>query len=615
MAYSLIQELKRRNVFKATTAYLVLAWVVIQVTSEAVPALGLPDWVNTLVFLLGALGLPFVILFSWAFELTPEGIKKDAEVAQSDSITSVTAQKLNYVIIGLLVVAIGLMLFDRTPSSGEQQAPIISSSAEADSATNIASIAVLPFMNMSNDPEQEFFSDGITEELLNVLAKIDTFEVASRTSSFKFKGSKDKIPDIAKDLNVRYVVEGSVRRAGQTIRITAQLIDSSNDRHLWSDTYDRPLTVDNVFIIQDEISQNIVSALSKELGLDEVITVQTTHTTDNLSAYELYLQARAIQTTRLNLDDVTRLLDLALEQDPDYADALALAAVNYALLAVYGTELPLTRQELSDKSVEYANKAISLNDNSANAYAVLGFNLHLLSMSGTKIQWSKGFEYYKKAIALNPKNPQALNWLAAGKMTLGYLNETRELLLQCISAEPTYSSCHANLMFVEAALGDDSAAIKRLETVLNMGGLDIVDYAPILSFVRLDMPLAFKTYSASETAFKGWSGHDDLFQALKTPEQDHSQLLAELLDYSDSYMTGRTTMFRDYPLLQSLIMISLGFHDTFLSQFNWEPALKRYRQSETFKSNLINMGALNYWREYGFPEQCRPLGEDDFVCD
>jgi len=397
---------------------------VIQVTAEAVPALSLPEWVNTLVFFMGVMGLPFVILFSWAFELTPDGIKKEADVDRSDSIASNTGQKLNYVIILLLVVAIGLVLFGKNTAYNSQPSQVASESNGQTSATNdnIASIAVLPFLNMSNDADQEFFSDGITEELLNVLAKIPKFEVASRTSSFKYKNTQETIPGIANDLNVRYVVEGSVRKAGKTIRITAQLIDSSNDRHLWSDTFDRPLTADNIFVIQDEISQNIVAALSKELGLDEVIQVQTTHTTDNLNAYELFLKARAILATRQRFDEVTVLLDEALEQDPEYADALALAAVNYGLMAGYGTELPFTADELKEKSNEYAHRAIELDENSANAYAVLGLNLHITDSEAEETQWAKIFSYYEKAIALNPKNPQALNWLSVGQMTLGYFD-------------------------------------------------------------------------------------------------------------------------------------------------------------------------------------------------
>ena len=241
----IIAELRRRNVFRVGIAYLVLAWVIIQVTDVAVPALRLPEWVPSLIFFFGAIGFPFALFFAWAFELTPEGIKREHEVDRSESITHITGRKFDFAIIGLLVVALGFVVWDaylsdpgeivitEGPADAVEPAPV----EETSKAT--ASIAVLPFADMSADKDQEYMSDGIAEELLNLLAKIPALRVAARTSAFSFKNKDVTISEIGVQLNVAYVLEGSVRKAGNQIRITAQLIDASSDTHLWSETYTR----------------------------------------------------------------------------------------------------------------------------------------------------------------------------------------------------------------------------------------------------------------------------------------------------------------------------------------------------------------------------------------
>src|SRR5678815_3443770 len=261
---SLFAELRRRNVFRAGAAYLALGWVVVQITATLVPALNLPSSLVPIVTWIGVIGFPFVIMFSWIYEMTPEGLKRESQVDRSASITHITSRRLDYIIIGLLVLAIGLFAFDRfiprrveppavsreapTPAVSSASTPLAASAAPAASDN---SIAVLPFVNMSSDKEQEYFSDGITEELLNLLAKIPQLQVTARTSSFSFKGRNTAIPEIARTLHVAHVLEGSVRKAGNSVRITAQLIKADTGNHLWSQTYDRKL--DDIFAIQDEI--------------------------------------------------------------------------------------------------------------------------------------------------------------------------------------------------------------------------------------------------------------------------------------------------------------------------------------------------------------------------
>ncbi len=295
---SLIDELKRRNVFKAGAAYLALGWVVTQVTSTVAPVLHMPEWIASVVVWIGVIGFPFVIMFSWIYELTPEGLKRENQVDRTTSITHVTSRRLDHIIIGLLVLAIGLFAFDRfsprkaepVAASDEATTPAIKSAAApstaaASPAASDSSIAVLPFVDMSQSKDQEYFSDGLSEELLNLLAQIPQLRVIARTSSFSFKGKEVDVAEIAKTLNVANVLEGSVRKSGDTLRITAQLIRTADSSHLWSETYDRQLT--DVFKVQDEIAAAVVAQLKVKLLPAQQVT--NPHRTANTEAYNQYL--------------------------------------------------------------------------------------------------------------------------------------------------------------------------------------------------------------------------------------------------------------------------------------------------------------------------------------
>ena len=243
---SLIAELKRRNVFRVGVAYAIVAWLLVEVASVLLPTFEAPVWVMKAFSSLVILGFPLALILAWAFELTPEGIKRESAVDPAESITQVTGRKLDFAIIGLLALAVAYFAVDKFVLQADRI-------PAAESTEQVKTIAVLPFANMSGDPEQEFFSDGISEELLNVLAKVKGLRVTSRTSAFAFKGTNTSIPEIAEKLGVDHVLEGSVRMAGDRVRITAQLIevdtDSRFDSHLWSESYDRDLS--DIFAVQD----------------------------------------------------------------------------------------------------------------------------------------------------------------------------------------------------------------------------------------------------------------------------------------------------------------------------------------------------------------------------
>lgn len=312
-------ELKRRNVFRVGIAYAVIGWLTAQIAEFALTTFEAPVWVLKVFVVALLLGLPIALLFAWAFEMTPDGVKREKDVDRSTSVTGATGRKLNLVIIGTLVLALGYFVWER------QTLPQRSATtAEAGIASaNKRSIAVLPFVNMSADPEQEWFADGLTEEILNSLAKTPDVLVAARTSSFGFKGSTDPIPQIAAALGVDHVLEGSVRRGSDSLRITAQLIRANDGFHLWSETYDRPL--DDAILVQEDIAVQIATAL--ETALDPVaLRAMMSAGTSSVPAYNAYIAGQGLLTeegsgvTARRLQGLDQLV-LATKLDPEFAEA------------------------------------------------------------------------------------------------------------------------------------------------------------------------------------------------------------------------------------------------------------------------------------------------------
>ena len=335
---SLFNELKRRNVFRVGLAYLVTAWVIAQVASLVLTSIKAPDWVMQALLLVLGLGFVIALIIAWAYELTPEGIKKEKDVVRDESITNITAKKLDYITLAAAVGVLGLFGYHQMnpPQAIAPVQAVESNLVSTEDTIDAASIAVLPFVDLSPDKDQAYFSDGISEELLNVLVRVDGLTVASRTSSFGFKGQESLgIPTIAKKLNVRHVLEGSVRKSGEAIRITAQLIDAQTDAHLWSETFDRQLTAENIFAIQDEISSAIVMQLREKLGANIGENLSVEVLTSDLQAYDLYLQARPMVQLRSGLVEADKLLVQALEQDPNFVETWELRAETYTVIDWY----------------------------------------------------------------------------------------------------------------------------------------------------------------------------------------------------------------------------------------------------------------------------------------
>jgi TolB-like protein/predicted Zn-dependent protease len=319
---SLFDELKRRNVFRVATAYLVVGWLLTEVLTTVLETLGTPDWAPRLVVLVFAFGFIPTVVLSWIFELTPEGLKRDHEIDRNSPEQRRYGSKLDYVTVGgVIVLVLFLAFFSATHGPDERPAAVL--------PVNSASVAVLPFVNLSNDEDNEYFSDGLTETLLHMLAQVPDLKVAARTSSFAFKGQNKPIGEIASALGVAHVLEGSVQRSGDRVRVTAQLIRADDGFHVWSEVYDR--TLDDIFGIQDEIAGRVGGALSASLlGTAPGSAIAGLSTLDT-DAYDIYLQARRERATYSygGLQAAEDLLKGALAVDPDFVEAKAELSSNY----------------------------------------------------------------------------------------------------------------------------------------------------------------------------------------------------------------------------------------------------------------------------------------------
>jgi TolB-like protein/Tfp pilus assembly protein PilF len=469
MSHSLFAELKRRNVFRAGVAYLALGWVVTQVTATVAPALHLPDWIVSVVLWIGVIGFPFVIMFSWVYELTPEGLKRESEVDRSASITHVTGRRLDYITIGLLLAAIGFSAFDRfvprrsgsiasgeaAASTGAASSPTAPPPTPAARAVSDSSIAVLPFVSMSEDKANEYFSDGMSEELLNLLAKIPQLHVAARTSSFSFKGKEVPIPDIAKTLLVANVLEGSVRKSGDHLRITAQLVRAADGYHLWSETYDRKL--DDIFTIQDEISAKVVEQLKVTL-----LGANPKARTTDPQAYASYLEARELgrQQKAEAFKQSDALYQQTLALDPRYAPAWTGLAENL----YRETQISmLPAQEAFARAREAAEKALAIDPAYAPAHAWLGY----IALAGER-DFAGAAQHIDRALALAPADVDVLRSAAVLLVNLGRIDEALSLFEAVIRHDPVNTRVLYTKGVTQRFAGQLDAAIATFRTVLSL---------------------------------------------------------------------------------------------------------------------------------------------------
>jgi adenylate cyclase len=420
-------ELKRRNVYKVAIAYAVIAWLLIQIATQTFPFFEIPNWIVRAVIVLLLLGFPVALVIAWAFELTPEGLKR-TEVADELPRKSARSRAWIYIVIVAGAISVGVFFFGRYTATSKQSG-----------LTEVPpkSIAVLPFVNMSADKNDEYLSDGISEELITALSKITGLQVKARTSSFAFKGKSEDIQKIGELLHVSHLVEGSVAKAGNRLRISAQLIQASDGNHLWSDTYDREMQ--DIFAVRSDVAQQVVQALQVKLGV-EATRALTQKPTENLKAFQYYMQGRA-STQRRTRDDLLaaiRYYQKAIEEDPNYALAYAGLADAYGALGFYGYIAPI---EARRKQEEGGRKALALDENLAEAHAALG----AAYMAFAPSDFSLGDRELRHAIELSPSLALAHSYLGNSLVRQGRVDKGLEEYLRARELDPLASNFARNV--------------------------------------------------------------------------------------------------------------------------------------------------------------------------
>ncbi|MGD9387646.1 MAG: tetratricopeptide repeat protein, partial [Gammaproteobacteria bacterium] len=480
----LIAELKRRNVIRVGLLYCIAAWLVLQVADVLFGLIGVPDWSLRLVFGLLLLGLPLALIFAWVFELTPEGLRRERapEELGPDAPRAMpeVPRRLNTTIIVLLALAVVVLLAERSfrppgpeptaattseaaPAAGPAPAPV---SGDAVPATaDPRSLAVLPFVNMSGDPENEYFSDGLTEELLNVLAQVDGLRVAARTSSFRFKGQVGDMADIARQLKVGHLLEGSVRRAGDRVRVTAQLINPADGFHLWSQTYDRELT--DIFAIQDDIATEVAQALRAQL-LGEAMPAVARPPTGNLDAYTAYLRGKqALRSTGYTAyEEADAAFREALSLDPDFAAAHAALAETWRRRANWGiVPWPEAREHVR----EGVARALALDPDQPLAWTLDG---ELTLDNEDDQSWMAVMDAaepsFRRALELEPGQLEASEMLGNLLRARGNDEEALAILLAALERDPLSSRAHLSVGQHYRQLGQMEEAAARFQAAMEL---------------------------------------------------------------------------------------------------------------------------------------------------
>lgn len=625
---SFVQELRRRNVIRVGLFYLVASWLVVQIAETVLPVFDVPDVFVRGIIIVLAIGFVPALVFAWAFELTPEGVKLDRNVQVDPATKHKTTQKLNWATLIAAVLAIGLLVADRMiPESAPVIAPQAASApgsdpstadpVEASNGSDPASIAVLPFADLSPQQDQGYFSDGIAEEILNVLSRIEALSVTSRTSAFAFKSQSElSIRDIADELQVRHVLEGSVRKAADTIRITAQLIDAESDQHLWSETYDRQLTAENVFAIQDEIARAITDALAERLDV-AIEGAEISGGTDDIDAYEAFLAGREnfINRNYENLPRAIELLESAVEVDPGFARAHGWLSMAYVVSPSWG----FTQRPFKELARGASDRALAIDPDNVAALTSAAF----LAREYPTDDYERAIALYEQAVAIDPQFTTAHVWLAQSWRNLGFFDKAERAVERCLEADPQYPICVYTYAEIASMQGRYPTSIERLKKIFETAHQEA--YPQFLGTVaeRGDEMLLYLMLRELADLVGGPDSRwivADLMRALGDEAYDRRDALdrlearirSELAPgeaMPDSYnRTAYTLAFRAYDRVPSE-------NESEANGWWWFRDYPGLVESPARKQAMIVRGLPDYWREHGFPPQCRPIGEDDFECD
>ena len=620
-----ISELKRRNVIRMAGLYLVGAWLITQVAATLLPIFDTPMWVMKTVVAVLAFGFLPALIFAWIFELTPDGLKRDSEVLRENSIAPQTARRMERIIIVLFAVALSFFGFDKFMLAPQREAATISAVSKKVKAQTLAdikaidsekSIAVLPFVNMSADKDNEYFSDGISEEILNALTKVDDLRVTGRTSSFFFKGKNENLTTIGNTLGVAHVLEGSVRKQGDKVRITAQLVRTLDGFHLWSESYDGDLK--DVFALQEKIARSITDALKIVLSGNQA-TQLVNAGTSNPAAYQLYLQANAIFNRRegVRFAEAIAMLNQAVVLDPNYARAHARLAALYAINGNFSGGAAFASAMV--KVEEEARLATALDPTLAEPYAALGLALNerrrfiearIALQQASKLDpndvttafWRgaqlintgylrEGNAALDHALALDPLLPNALLWRGRNYVFDGDLVNGERLLKQAADVGHTFAGMGQTKL--DMAKGNKAAAITSLTTAMTL-------------YFNHDFPIDSPAIFARSVYGDAGAKKQALKMINEYLAADHEYvagIVPYVLIHSGEVNRG-LTLVQDKPTANDAAFFSEMFHPH-----------SEIAGASAFPEFARRTGLAALWDKFGAPDNCRKNDKRDYVCE
>jgi len=591
---SLFTELKRRKVFKVGAAYLVVAWLAVQAASIGFPAFDAPPWALRIFILIALLGFPIAVVMAWVFDMTPGGLKLDTETSGSKRLFAVAAL--------LIVLALGWYFYGQ-PSfrKGDVTTPAVA---------DRNSIAVLPFTNISGKADEDYFSDGMTEELLNVLAKVPQLKVVARTSVFQFKNKGGDIREIGRKLGVTNVVEGSVRRDGPEVRITAQLVRVADGFHIWSETYDRKL--EKVFALQDEIAQRIGAALKGSLG---VSAPATTRAPIDPEAYDEYLKGRELLRQRRDLASAIAHFKKAVAKAPEFAAAWSSLSLTHEVSFWYTPHMTAAFQtEMLAGEKAAAARAAALEPDAASTEHALG------NLARAQFHYSDAERHYLRAMQIDPSYPDVREDYAELLYEVGRMEDSLHAARQLVTLDPYFVVGWVRLRDAASALDRRDEVEESVQRVRSITSGMFAGKAGLLNYA-LDHGRADDARAALAEMMSRWPKDAAFAQtllpwALGESDVDPIILRAAIADAPEGeasrYFVARQDIDGYNADIERQGAILQAYY--FANLYSSRPAGHAMLRDPRVKAMLIRYGFPAYWREKGWPAGCRPIGETDFEC-
>jgi len=621
---SFFSELKRRSVLRVGAAYAVVAWLLIQIAETILPPFGFGEGHFRILVIVLAIGFIPAMIIAWVFELTPEGLQKDKDVDRDRAVTPGVHKRFDRIVMLVLALGITYFAFDKFVLSDSREHAIVEQAREDAVASALASmranksIAVLPFVDMSPNKDQEYLADGITEELLNELAQLEELNVTGRTSSFKFKGHNEDLRIIGEQLSVGYILEGSVRQDGDKLRITAQLNETQQGSHVWSDTYDR--TLDSIFAIQEEIAKEVAGALSIKLGVAGRNHLPGTGT-NNVEAYDIFLQARSRQIAG-EPEVQAALYEQATVLDRDYAEAWM--AWGATLGGGVSWNLPSAEARITQElGRSYVERALDIDPK-----LYLGYR-RLSGFEWARGNWVGAARLWEKYAALVPTDIKAQMGSSNALSKTGRINEAIRIveiedqidqitdplntLTLLRKAEyyiqaTRYEDANETLARVDRITGRPSqgAVLRRMFLAITRGKLAEIRQA-LETYAERDRRVQFVVQAILEELNSGPSA---VLLVMRQIYDEDTELVSE----GKMIIAAMAAHFNDPDFALEIMSEELSVNMLRINRI-WYPFFSDMRKRPGFKALVENAGLVTYWRTYEWADTCRPVGDDDFECN